>query len=542
MTLALGTAFLSTRAIASDPFLIYWVAPSGEGFKTAAGDVDAMGVADVVLVSTSAPSPSSPQQAQVRSGLNGSLVHSWTPSLPNMWAFTGTTDLKPAGDLDLDGHAEIALKTGGSILSGSVVEVRSGLDGSVMAIIAAPAVSNASSIGSAIAGVGDLDGDGWPQLLIRGDYFLPSCALGHGVYDFEAPGFGLQAFVNTWQCGQEFGNKIGRVDDVDGDGLADFYVGAPGTDVGGASDAGWIGVFSGATGSLITAVSGTATFDFVGGSVAEMSDVSGDGLPEVALVWSVNKISVRSLPSFSILYETTAASLGAVQVLEVDTLGDADGDGSDDFLIRWRASPGASEGISAISGPTGTPIGSIGQSIPASIVYPWGGLGDVNGDGLGDFAASPAVFPWVVLPPVALQSLWTPWTWPVTGGQATVYVSRNFDLVGAAAVGGSAQLEIVAPKRAGMTFQVVFALEFVFPGTPLGPFLFPLVMDGLFWASLSAGIGGTLDPSGHGTVSVPIPNDPALQGVVVQGSGVVYDPAGPLGIGCVLTQLPVAIQ
>jgi hypothetical protein len=499
-------------------------------------------MADIVLVSTSAISPASPQLAIVRSGLNGSLLHSWTPSLSNMWAFTGNTDFKAPGDLDLDGHADVALQIGGSVFV-SFVEVRSGLDASVMAIIPPPAVSGASLIGSAIAGVGDLDGDGWPQLLIRGDYFLPSCSLGHGVYDFEAPGFTLQSFHTTWQCAQEFGSKLGPLDDVDGDGLPDFYVGAPATDVGGWTDAGWIGIFSGATGSLLASLSGTSTLELIGGIVAALTDVNGDGKPEIVIPGLGGQVlvAVLSLPSFSTVYTIPGGG-------EVDSLGDADGDGFDDFLVRESIPPAPySERITAISGPTGTPLGSIGQSIPGSILYPWGGLGDVNGDGLGDFAASPAVAPWVNLPPLAAQGLWSPWTWPVgaglpIGSVAHVYVSRNFDFVGTPTVGGAAQFQVVARKRAGKPFQIVFSQDFVFPGIPLGPFLFPLAMDGLFWASFSAGIGGVLDATGHASLTLPIPNDPALHGVVFQASGVVYDPAGPLGIGCVLTQLPVPIQ
>jgi len=549
VALALSQGLVPSPVHASDRFPLYWVAPSGQGFKAAAGDVDGDGMGDVLLVSTTVVSPSSPQQAFVRSGLNGSLLHSWTPSLAGFWAFT-TFYVEPAGDLDLDGFGDTALAIGTNFpYPLRMVEVRSGFDGSVMAIIPPPSVSGASIIGGVIAGVGDMDGDGWPQLLVRGDYFLPACSLGHGVYDFEAPGFGLQSFVTTWQCGQEFGNRIGPVDDVDGDGLPDFYVGAPATDFGGAVEAGWIGIFSGVTGSLISSLSGTTTFEFLGGSVAALSDITGDGKPELGVVrWTGpwNRLDVLSLPSFSVVYslQGSPTPYPGWGPIDVDTLQDADGDGLDDLLVRFGSLQG--EGISAHSSVGGALIGSIRQSIPGSIL-PGRALGDINGDGLGDFAASPGIPTWVNLPPFAAQSLWTPWTWPVgsgvpLGSVAHVYVSRNFDLVNAATVGGTAQFEVVAPKRPAKPFQVVFAQDFVFPGIPLGPFLFPLATDSLFWASFSAGIGGTLDATGHGGVTLPIPNDPALHGAVVQASGVVYDPAGPLGIGCVLTQLPVPVQ
>jgi hypothetical protein len=216
----------------------------------------------------------------------------------------------------------------------------------------------------------------------------------------------------------------------------------------------------------------------------------------------------------------------------------------DDFLVRWRMQPLFSEGITAFSGPTGTILGEFGLNVlgPFLSVSPFGGLGDVNGDGLGDFVASPVggICP-LCSPQVAVQGLWSPWFWPISSPVPTVYVSRNFDLVGTPTVGGTAQFEVVAPRRAGKPFQIVFSQDFVFPGLPLGPFLFPIVPDGLFAASAASAISGTLDATGHGTVTLPIPNLPSLSGAAFQASGVVYDPAGPLGIGCVLTQLPIPI-
>jgi hypothetical protein len=537
------TALLSRSSPGSD-FPVYWIAPLGEGFRASAGDVDGDGFADLLL--TSGASPSSPQNAFVRSGVNGALLRTWTPSLPTFWAFQGNTDLKPAGDLNLDGFGDIALSimNPSNFSLGTPVEVRSGSDGSVMAMIPSPPVSNALVIGSSIAGVGDLDGDGFPELLIRGDYLLMGCFVGHGVYDFEGPGFGLQSFQVAWQCSQEFGSQIGRLDDVDGDGLPDFYVGAPRTSSGGLNDSGWIGIFSGATGMLSFSLNGSSTSEYLGGSVAALSDVTGDGMPEIAVARAggINQVQVLSLPSFGVVYALSAPTL----VGEVDALGDADGDGLDDFLVRWSTgvtgTPTYSEGITAISGPTGTVIGRLPQNLQFSFVYPWGALGDVNGDGLGDFAATPGLFSFGTVPPIAVQGLWSPWSWPNTDGVTTVYVAPNLGVVGTPAVGGTAQFQVVAPKHAGRPFQVVFSQEYASPALPLGPFLFPLMPDAVLFASLAAGIGGTLNATGQGSVTVPVPNNPALQGLWLSASGVVYDPTGPLGIGCVLTQVGFQIQ
>ncbi|HET6202948.1 MAG TPA: hypothetical protein VFI25_09120, partial [Planctomycetota bacterium] len=137
----------------------------------------------------------------------------------------------------------------------------------------------------------------------------------------------------------------------------------------------------------------------------------------------------------------------------------------------------------------------------------------------------------------AAQGLWSPWYSPMSDGAVAVYVAPNLGVVGTPTIGGTAQFQVVAPRRAGRPFQMVFSQDYAFPALALGPFLFPLVPDALFFASVAAGIGGTLNANGQGSVTVPIPNDPALHGFWLNASGVVYDPSGPLGIGCVLTHV-----
>ncbi|MCI0406143.1 MAG: integrin alpha [candidate division Zixibacteria bacterium] len=69
------------------------------------------------------------------------------------------------------------------------------------------------------------------------------------------------------------GISVAVVGDVNGDGKADFIIGAPGT-------VGYTGsayVYSGASGALLYQKNGAAVNDFLGNSVAGAGDVNGDG-------------------------------------------------------------------------------------------------------------------------------------------------------------------------------------------------------------------------------------------------------------------------
>jgi len=70
-------------------------------------------------------------------------------------------------------------------------------------------------------------------------------------------------------------------DDVDGDGIPDVVVGAPGASPGGLRSAGTAFVFSGATGKLLLRLDGQEADASFGASVAIAGDLDGDGRAEV---------------------------------------------------------------------------------------------------------------------------------------------------------------------------------------------------------------------------------------------------------------------
>jgi len=185
----------------------------------------------------------------------------------------------PLGDVDGDEIADVVVGAPGN---GGAVRVLSGDDGSD---VHPPLLGDgdAGNLGQFfVAGVGDLDGDGVPDVY-GGDFgdatlgpgsgraYVWSGASGERLYTFAAtdPGDGLG-------CGRGGG-------DADGDGTPDLAVGSYSASPGGVVQAGFVTVFSGATGEVIRTITGTTEMEQIGFDVVTLGDVNGDGRDDLVL-------------------------------------------------------------------------------------------------------------------------------------------------------------------------------------------------------------------------------------------------------------------
>lgn len=138
-------------------------------------------------------------------------------------------------------------------------------------------------LGFAVAGVGDVDGDGIPDLLVG----APGATVGSRrdagqAFLFAGADGSLLLTLSGEAEWDQFGWSVAGAGDVDGDGVPDLLVGAPSADPGGRQDAGSVYLFSGATGALLRRFDGTAAGDALGFAVAGVGDVNGDGIPDLA--------------------------------------------------------------------------------------------------------------------------------------------------------------------------------------------------------------------------------------------------------------------
>jgi len=268
-------------------------------------------------------------------------------------------------------------------------------------------------LGFSVSGAGDVDGDGFADLIV-GAYLADSNGLrdsGSAVVLSGATGAQLWRFDGGGQW-DNLGYSVAGAGDVDGDGFADLFVGAPGTDPNGLFFAGSAFVFSGATGAQLFRFDGLAAGDWLGWSVAGTGDVDGDGFADLFVgAPGTDPNGLSNAGSAFVFSGTTGAqlwrfdgqatndNLGSNLGWSVAGAGDVDGDGFPDLIVgAVNADPhGFSRAGSALvfSGATGAQLFRFDGQRPGDLLGgSVSGAGDVDGDGFADlFVGAPGTDP-----------------------------------------------------------------------------------------------------------------------------------------------------
>ena len=253
-------------------------------------------------------------------------------------------------------------------------------------------------MGSSVAGVGDINGDGINDFVMSAVGADPGGISKAGsVYAYSGANGSLIWQWDGTQASQYLGEVAGG-GDVDVDGFADVIIGTPHTDYGGITDAGSVSVYSGRNGSLLLQWHGAFASCGFGTAVANAGDINGDGHSDVIVgaPSGSNAVFVYSGATGSLLAQLNGTTAGDRFGGQVANAGDANGDGINDIVI----------GATGTTSPTGrTNAGSVyvysgstfsqlwrqdGYKADDLLGYSVGHAGDLNGDGFDDVIAGAA--------------------------------------------------------------------------------------------------------------------------------------------------------
>jgi hypothetical protein len=352
--------------------------------KTAFGrltDINNDGYADVVIGDDSA----------LAAGTKGSIyVHYGASSGAATTAATILTSGDPGGrfgtqlallgDVDGDGFSDLLVgqfQTGKAFfLKGSAT----GLVPSSSTTLMAAASGGNADFGYRVAAAGDLNGDGYADAIVGGYY-----NAGQGAWVFYGGPNGLPATPSvtltipngaTW-----FGYGIGGAGDVNRDGYADMLVGDPGTDkvylyLGSAT-----GIHDPPSQTLSSPLSLAGRF---GEALRTAGDVNGDGYADVVIsANSKNQAWIFNGIPTGINATATASVTGMSNFgFSVDCAGDVNGDGYSDVVITELNSAAQHLYLGTAGGLNPNQIALTTSTVAGASAA---GAGDINGDGVSDF-------------------------------------------------------------------------------------------------------------------------------------------------------------
>jgi hypothetical protein len=304
------------------------------------------------------------------------------------------------GDLDGDGKSEYAVASRGTAAPDDEegkVTVYSGDTGLPISVLNGE--NPLDQFGASVAGAGDVDNDGVPDLVVgawgnsaggstSGRAYIYSAATGSPIYT-----------ITGSASGDNLGTSVAGAGDVNNDGHDDVVIGSP-TNDNVASNAGLIQVISGFDGSVLHAISGSNTNDRLGNSVAGVGDVNDDGFADFAAGAHLfddggsasdnrGQIKVYSGEDGGLLYSLTGEDAGDNFGWAVAGVGDSDGDTLPDIAIGAPLYDGIGANNSGrvylVSGPDGAPIEIFtGDATSDKLGLRVSAAGDADGDGRAD--------------------------------------------------------------------------------------------------------------------------------------------------------------
>ncbi len=255
-----------------------------------AGDFNGDGYDDIIVGARRNDNNgnNNPGRAYVYSGYTGLPIFVVDGETTGDWL---GVSVDGAGDVNGDGYDDVIVGAEQNDVSGSNsgrAYVFYGHAGSTVDTVSAAdadmifdGAAAGDNFGWEVAGIGDVDGEPGPDLLI-----------GARQYGSDAQGL---AYVFSGQTGaliyslagdspdKGFGYSVANAGDFNNDGTEDFIVGAMRYSEGAASEIGRVRIYSGSDGGLLVTITGEAEADWFGGDVSTVGDINNDSFDDIII-------------------------------------------------------------------------------------------------------------------------------------------------------------------------------------------------------------------------------------------------------------------
>ncbi|WP_439585578.1 FG-GAP-like repeat-containing protein [Dyadobacter bucti] len=276
-----------------------------------------------------------------------------------------------------------------------------------------------AKFGRAVDGVGDVNGDGYSDVAVGAPLYDKGQSNEGAVFVYQGSALGINVnaalTLESNQTEASFGQSVAGAGDVNGDGFSDLVTGAILFDKG-QNNEGAAFVFHGSAAGINTnaavVLENNQASAAHGWSVASAGDVNGDGYGDLVVgsylydngqvnegaAFVYHGSQAGTSPVAAVTLESNQAE--ARSGISVACAGDVNGDGNSDILVGvWQFDQGeANEGAVMVhqgsaAGIIKTPVSTMeGNQANAAMGWSVKSAGDINGDGYSDIIAGANMF------------------------------------------------------------------------------------------------------------------------------------------------------